>query len=161
MCVVYLLRQRAGTTEVLLGEKRLGLGTGKVVAPGGKLEPGETPRAAAVREVHEEVGLVVAEAALTLVGELTYPFPFRPAWSQKSWAFLARGDWGEPAPSEELLARWLPLDELPLHRMWDDAKYWLPAALRGRPVTALFEFGEDLSTVTRSDHPGFNGSTAK
>ena len=39
--------------------------------------------------------------------------------------------------------------------MWDDAKYWLPAALRGQPVTALFEFGEDLSTVARSDHPAF------
>jgi len=155
VCVVYLLRERAGRTEVLLGEKRIGLGTGKVVAPGGKLEAGETPRQAAVREVLEEVGIELTESALELVGELTYPFPARPAWSQKSWAFVARGSWGDPRPSAELEARWVALADIPFDRMWDDAKYWLADALDGRAVTALFEFGDDLSTVARSDHPGF------
>lgn len=37
--------------------------------PGGGLEPGESPRAAAVRELAEETGLVVAEEELTCLGE--------------------------------------------------------------------------------------------
>jgi 8-oxo-dGTP diphosphatase len=39
--------------EVLLINKKTGLGKGKVNAPGGKVDPGETPRAAAVRECRE------------------------------------------------------------------------------------------------------------
>lgn len=37
--------------------------------PGGGLEPGESPRAAAVRELAEETGLVVAEDELTWLGD--------------------------------------------------------------------------------------------
>lgn len=157
VCVVYLIRITEGVPEVLLGEKRQGLGKGKIVAPGGKLEHGESPRQAAVREVEEEVGVSIDERDLVLVGELTYLFPTKPAWSQKSWAFVARGDWPEPRTSEELDAQWVQLDRVPLSLMWDDARHWLPDALVGVFVDATFEFGKDLSTVSRSDHPRFSG----
>ena len=55
VCVVYLLRRGPHGLEVLLGDKRTGLGRGKVVGIGGKLDPGETPREAAVREVVEGI----------------------------------------------------------------------------------------------------------
>jgi 8-oxo-dGTP diphosphatase len=155
VCVVYLLRDRNGHREVLLGRKRHGLGVGKIVAPGGKLEPGESPSRAAVREVREEVGLHVDERALELVGELTYPFPSKPSWSQKSWAFRAFGDWEEPTPSDELESRWIPLVNIPLAQMWDDARFWLLDALNGTPIISRFEFGSDLTTVVDSDHAGF------
>jgi 8-oxo-dGTP diphosphatase len=157
VCVVYLLRHRGGEPEVLLGRKQSGLGVGKVVAPGGKLEVGETPRQAAVREVGEEVGISISEGDLAQIGELTYPFPSKPEWTQKSWVFLATGDFEEPVPSAELQAAWTPTASIPLSEMWDDARFWLPAALDGRSVVATFVFGPDLSTVIDSDHPSFFG----
>ena len=147
---MYLLRPGPYGQEVLLGRKLTGLGLGKIVAPGGKLEAGESPLAAAVREVQEEVGIELSQARLELVGELTYPFPTRPSWSQKSWAFRSVGEFGEPRQSDELAAAWVPVINLPLDEMWDDAKYWLPGALTGARVSATFEFGEDLSTVVAS-----------
>ncbi|WKK71641.1 NUDIX domain-containing protein [Rathayibacter oskolensis] len=63
VCVVYVLRESpGGGAEVLLGRKRRGLGEGRIVAPGGKLEPGESPVRAAVRELAEEVGSVRSPA---------------------------------------------------------------------------------------------------
>ncbi len=44
-------------SEVLLILKKRGLGNGKINAPGGKIEPGESPVQAAIRETQEEVGL--------------------------------------------------------------------------------------------------------
>ena len=43
--------------RILLIEKKRGLGAGKINGPGGRIEPGESPRQAAVREVQEEVGV--------------------------------------------------------------------------------------------------------
>ena len=43
--------------RVLLIRKKRGLGAGKINGPGGKLEPGETALAAAIREVQEEIGV--------------------------------------------------------------------------------------------------------
>ena len=39
--------------NVLLMHKKRGLGAGKINAPGGRLEPGETPETGAIREVQE------------------------------------------------------------------------------------------------------------
>ena len=44
---------RAG--KVLLIHKKRGLGAGKINGPGGKLEPGETPKQCAIRETTEEL----------------------------------------------------------------------------------------------------------
>lgn len=151
MCVVYLIRSTASGDEVLLGRKKTGLGIGKLVGPGGKLEAGETPEMAAVREVAEEIGVSVTPSSLERIGELTYPFPYRPEWSQKSWAFRCR-DWsGHPLESPELRPEWYPLAGIPFDQMWDDAKYWLPTALTGVAVRATFSFGEDGSTVEETD----------
>ena len=148
VCVCYLLRETTdGRTEVLLGRKKLGLGEGKYVGPGGKLEPGETAADAIVREVLEEVGLVVDPAGLEQRGLLSYHFPYRTAWSQESTVFVCRAWSGEPAASDELDPEWFDVASVPLGRMWDDARFWLPGVLAGGTVRRSFTFAEDLSSV--------------
>jgi 8-oxo-dGTP diphosphatase len=147
VCVCYLVRSSDDGWDILLGEKKTGLGTGKLVGPGGKLELGETPVQAVVREVLEEVGLSIDIASLKLIGELTYPFPHRPEWSQKSWAFVCDRWDGDPIESDELKPIWFRMDDIPFGRMWDDANFWLPRALRGEFVEATFTFGPDGNSV--------------
>jgi 8-oxo-dGTP diphosphatase len=152
VCVTYLLRESPAGTEVLLGRKKFGLGEGNLVGPGGKLEPGESPADAAVREVFEEVSISIRPQDLMLVGELTYPFTHHPRFSQKSWAFVCREWEGEPVESDELVPEWHLLESIPLDRMWDDAKHWLPHALAGQFVRATFIFGADAQTVASTDY---------
>ena len=54
----FLLRDVESGTEVLLGMKRTGFGTGKIVGIGGHVEPGESDAEAVVREVWEEARIV-------------------------------------------------------------------------------------------------------
>ena len=153
VCVTYLLRDGADGLEVLLGRKRQGLGVGKLVGLGGKLEPGEHPRRAAVREIEEESGLYVDRGALRHAGLLTYLFPTKPAWSQESWVYLCREWIGEPEPSAELVPEWHAVSRVPYGEMWSDARHWLDAALAGAFVRRSFVFGADLSTAVASDDP--------
>jgi 8-oxo-dGTP diphosphatase len=146
--VVYLLRRGADGDEVLLGEKRRGLGAGRLVGPGGKREPGESAERTAVREVAEEVGLRLETDDLEARGTLDYRFPFRPSWSQVSDVFVCRRWQGEPAGGDELEPRWIPVADVPYDAMWDDARYWLPDVLRGGTVSARFTFAEDNATVS-------------
>lgn len=139
--VVYILRPGAEGDEVLLGEKLTGLGKGKIVGPGGKQEPGESPVETAVREVREEVGLMLEADALVPLARVTYPFVGRRELSQRSHAFVTRVWRGEVRASPEIDATWWPLKELPVTRMWSDATLWLPRALAGEFVEATFEMG--------------------
>lgn len=153
VCVCYLIRAGENGPEVLLGAKKFGIGIGNLVGPGGKLEPGETPEMAIIREVCEETTIRIREPRL--VAELDYPFPFKPAWSQKSWVFIADQWDGEALESDELIPDWFAIDAIPFHRMWDDAQYWLPQTLsREKFIRATFEFGEDLRTVSTTTMPG-------
>ncbi len=148
MCLCLLTGPAAdGRRRVLLGHKKTGLGTGKIVGLGGHVEQGETAARAAAREVGEEAGLLVEPAALREVAVVTFLFPARPGWDQVASVFCAF-DWtGEPAESDEITPQWFGVDELPLSRMWDDARYWLPQVLAGQRLTARFTFASDCETV--------------
>ena len=69
--------------QVLLGLKKIGFGAGKYTGFGGKVQPGETPEAAAIRELEEEAGVQVHEKDLRPMGQFAFLFPAQSSWSQK------------------------------------------------------------------------------
>jgi 8-oxo-dGTP diphosphatase len=147
-CLCLLTATRGdGTRQVLLGYKKTGLGRGKIVGLGGHVEPGESAAEAAVREVNEESGLVVAQGALTAAAQLTFLFPAHAAWDMDV-AIFTSGDWsGEPAETDEIRPQWFDVDALPFDRMWDDAPRWLPRVLAGERLRATFSYAGDNETV--------------
>jgi 8-oxo-dGTP diphosphatase len=148
-CLCLLTRtRRDGTREVLLGHKKTGLGTGKIVGLGGHVEPGESAVEAAAREVKEESGICVVPGSLMLAAHVTFLFPAHPSWDMDV-AIFTTADWvGEAAESEEIRPQWFTVAALPFERMWDDAPHWLPRILAGERLRATFTYADDNETVT-------------
>jgi len=97
---------RADGSEFLLAQRP----AGKVYAgywefPGGKVESGETVRAALVRELHEELGITVTACAPWLTRVFTYPHAAVRLnfWRVTGWD----GDIGTSAPLEHSAVDWL------------------------------------------------------
>ena len=123
-------------SRVLLIDKKTGHGAGKINAPGGKLEPGESPLACALREVREEVGINVE--AVRLHGELAFADLRGSQWF--GYVFVARGYRGEPVETGEARPSWYPLNAIPYGRMWEDDRVWLPRVVAGEGVSGRFLF---------------------
>jgi len=86
-------------------------GTERFMLVGGKLEPGETAREAALRETYEEVGLRIPEA--TLLGEFHSEAANEPGHTLHSTVFMVESD-GDPVASGEIAeVRWTPLRDHP------------------------------------------------
>jgi 8-oxo-dGTP diphosphatase len=128
--------------EVLLIEKLRGIGAGKINGPGGKIDPGETPLQAAVRETQEE--LHVTPINPVKMGELFFAMTDLP--DIHCHVFMAREFEGTPTATDEAIPRWTRIDRLPLELMWEDDQYWLPQILEeGRTFMGRFAFeGEGI-----------------
>lgn len=129
--------------HILLGMKKTGFGSGKYNGFGGKVEPGETIKEAAIRELEEESGIAATPEHTTKHAELTFKFPHKQEWNQIVHVY-ATDKWdGKPTESNEMAPEWFHQNELPYDRMWVDDKHWLPHVLSGKYVTATFTFAEE------------------
>lgn len=148
--------------EALLIRKLRGLGAGKINAPGGRLEPGESPIDAALRETKEEVGVTPLDPRYR--GRLRFSFVERPnevapalegsaareiGYRLECHVFSADGCEGEVRESPEAIPMWVPLHAMPYDEMWADDRLWLPLMLSGRtPFDGRFVFdGEAMLDV--------------
>ena len=92
--------------------------------PGGKIEPGEGPEEALVREIREELGAKIAVDSYLTTVDWDYP-----AFHLHMRCYLCRVTEGELTLKEHEAARWLSKDEL-------EAVNWLPA---DRTIIALLK----------------------
>ncbi|MDP0491836.1 MAG: 8-oxo-dGTP diphosphatase [Verrucomicrobiota bacterium JB023] len=127
--------------QVLLIEKKRGIGAGKINGPGGKIDPGETPEECAIRETQEE--LHVTATGVRKHGELHFAMSDIP--DILCHVFLADGYEGTPTETDEAVPRWTSVNELPFERMWEDDQFWLSQLLEGQSFRGRFAFeGEHI-----------------
>ncbi len=94
--------------------------------PGGKMEPGESPEAALVREIEEELGIVISEACLAPASFSSVALDDR---HLLLLLFVCRKWQGEPKAIEAAALRWLRPVEM----------HALPMAPADRPLIGLIE----------------------
>ncbi|HXR56330.1 MAG TPA: Nudix family hydrolase [Casimicrobiaceae bacterium] len=134
-----------GDGRVLLAQRPAGKAyAGYWEFPGGKLEVGETVRAALVRELHEELGIAVREASPWLVHEFVYPHAHVELnfWRVRAWDGKFVGHDGQAFAWQDPAA----IDVAPLL----PANARVIAALRLPPICAI-TCAEDLGEDTFLD----------
>ena len=138
--------------RILLIEKKTGMGSGYLNAPGGHIELEETKVEAAIRETKEETGLDVSD--LEERGALY--FQFKDGIRMLGYVFFT-STWSGTLidECEETRPFWTTITELDYSKMWEDDKLWLPMALEGKQFDAYFIFDDrtmlDSKVVERED----------
>jgi len=145
--LLYVIRDE----RILLIEKKRGLGAGKLNGAGGKVDPGETDREAALREFEEELGATPLGAEK--LGRVA--FAVTSGDSILIHVYRADGLRGEPVETEEAVPVWASVDDMPYDRMWEDDRHWLPLLLEGRTfeVRTLFDGDRMLGFTMDADCP--------
>ena len=131
--------------DVLLIRKKTGHGKGKINAPGGKLEKGESVEECARREMFEEVGL--APCVLTKMASLRFVDAVKQDWL--GHIFVADDARGEMRETREAAPFWCSVNEIPYAQMWRDDQLWLPEVMRGKVVSGTFYFVSDSLVAHR------------
>lgn len=125
--------------ELLLIDKKTGLGKGKVNMPGGKVDPGEHPEECAVRECQEEVGITVSD--LEYCGQ--HSFQFVDGYSIHVRVYRTRAFEGRPRETREARPMWVRQDAIPYDEMWEDDRLWVPMVIRGERFRGRWIFDGD------------------
>jgi 8-oxo-dGTP diphosphatase len=120
---------------LLRGAPTKRLWAGRLNGLGGHIEPGEDPRAGALREIREEAGLVperlVLRGLIHVAGQEEHP-------GVMLYVYLGHAGSRDSACGSEGTLEWHPLDALPWEEMVADLPHLLPRLLGARPDELLY-----------------------
>ena len=135
---------------VLLGMKRSKDGdpsSGRWNGAGGKVEPGETVREAAVRELREEFGLVANPSDLRPAASIDFFFDKEHRFRCHAFLVECRHDIKSDRRDEEMeRLLWFSQGHLP-EEMWPSDHLWLPEVFRGKFIQATAVHSQDGSQL--------------
>ncbi|KAG0031715.1 hypothetical protein BGZ81_000724 [Podila clonocystis] len=117
--------------KILLGYKKRGFGAHLWNGFGGKVEPGETVRQGALRELEEEAGITVDDHKLQKAGILLFVFENDPV-GLETHIYHAHEYYGQIRECDEMRPQWFDIKDIPYEQMWEDDKIWLPEMLKGQ-----------------------------
>jgi mutator protein MutT len=132
--------------QILLAKKKRGFGKGKYNGVGGKVNAGETPEQAMVREAEEEI--FVTPTKYEKVGVMDF-LEYDKGVRKNIFfhLYLATAWHGEPQESDEMKPKWFEIDKIPYEKMFPDDKHWLPRVLAGEKIDGHFEFDEGWNLI--------------
>lgn len=133
--LVYLKRD-GKTLMIHRIKKQADIHQGKWNGLGGKLEPGESPEACAVREVREESGLEIR--SLRYGGLLVFAGFKGEDWYV--WVYTSEAFDGELIDSDEGRLQWIPDDELRSLPLWPSDLLFLDWLEAGKVFSARFAY---------------------
>ncbi|MEV6769304.1 CoA pyrophosphatase [Nocardia sp. NPDC051030] len=140
--VLIAIVKNAEGQGIWLTERSPGLRShaGQLALPGGKLDPGEDAEAAALRELHEELGIATPRSAVL---GLLDDYPTRSGYVMTPVvAWLGHSPDPTPNPAEVAAVHWIPLSDL------DVDPLFVPVPGSDRPAIQLPLLGGHLHAPT-------------
>jgi 8-oxo-dGTP diphosphatase len=135
------IKSNDSTLMLFRNKKPNDIHEGKWNGLGGKMLPGETPEECAIREIHEESGIVAEH--LILKGILTFPqFDASNDWIV--FVFLVDKFRGSPGDSPEGELSWIPDDQLLTLTLWDGDRIFLPWLSRSGWFSGKFNYSNGI-----------------
>jgi len=152
-------REHQGKEQVLLGLKQGGseIGDGTLNGPGGKLEPGETILGCLLREVEEEVCLILDPRTVEKCAIITFYFGEVPQPGFEVHVYRTKSFVGEPQETKSMKPNWFDIDVLPIERMLESDKTWFPKLIRGEKFNANVYYREKAKGFIRTESLPFTG----
>ncbi len=137
--------------KILLGLKQGGseIGDGTLNGPGGKQEPGETIEECLIREVREEMDILLDPTKIEKIAVITFYAGGIPDFEVH--VYRTEHFTGEPQETESMVPGWYDSDPLPLDRMLGSDKMWFPRAIRGEKFCANVYYRERAKGFLKID----------
>jgi 8-oxo-dGTP diphosphatase len=132
--------------EVLLlhrQKKTADISKGKYMGLGGKVDPGESPRACAIREVQEESGFLMGNPIL----RGTIYFPQFSQQDELMFIYTADEFSGEECDCAEGTLHWIPRKDMQNYPMWEGDRTFLPWVFGDRFFEAIFRYDQNMQFV--------------